>query len=363
MEPESRVVRLSNRSRNIIDEIKDSPVGADYIKSVLRRGFFVVLGVVAIYAMQEQLREVLSAAERLRTIKPGWFAIMAIAQTVSFACMWILTKIVLPKVSWFVAITSQLASNAVSRVVPGGAAIGGATLFRMLAVSGVDRAQAGGALASTSILTTAGLFAIPASAGLLALAGAQIPDSLLQAAFAGGALFVIFVVVGSISIRFTRPLRVFGEGLNWVWGRIGRLRKRDYSVNPDRLIEERDRLVSVVGPRWLKVLLAVAGKWAFDYFTLIASLYGVGAQPRFSLVLLAYAGAAVLSMVPITPGGFGFVEVGLTSILVLSGISLQDATLATMAYRVASLWFPIIAGMGAWGLFTWQRPSLVADAS
>ncbi len=350
-----------SRSRNLIDEIKDSPVGAVYIKAVLRRGLFVVVGVVAIYIMQEQLRDVLLAAERLQTIKPSWFAVMALAQTISFACTWALTKIVLPKVSWFVAITSQLASNAVSRVVPGGAAIGGATLYRMLAVSGVDRAQAGGALAATSILTTAAIFAIPASAGLLALAGAPIPESLLPAAFAGGALFLIFLVGGTISIMFTQPLRSCGEGLNWVSGHAGRVVKRDWRVDAERLVEERDRLVSVVGPRWPRVLFAVAGKWAFDYLTLIAALYGVGAEPRFSLVLLAYAGAAVLSMIPVTPGGFGFVEVGLTSILVLSGISLQDATLATMAYRVASLWFPIIAGIGAWGMFTWRRPSLAVE--
>ena len=39
---------------------------------------------------------------------------------------------------WFTIITSQLASNAFSRVVPGGAAAGGALQFRMLKVAGTD---------------------------------------------------------------------------------------------------------------------------------------------------------------------------------------------------------------------------------
>ena len=191
---------------------------------------------------------------------------------------------------------------------------------------------------------------------LLALAGAQIPESLLRAAFAGGALFLIFLVGGTVSIVFTRPLRAFGVVLDRCTSFLGGLLSRDWSISPDRLVAERDRLVTVVGKRWPQVIFASAGKWAFDYLTLIAALYGVGAQPRFSLVLLAYAAAAVLAMIPITPGGFGFVEVGLTSILALY-MPLQDATLATMAYRVASLWGPIIAGMGAWGLFAWRRPT------
>ncbi|MEL6985726.1 MAG: YbhN family protein, partial [Actinomycetota bacterium] len=96
---------------------------------------------------------------------------------------------------------------------------------------------------------------------------------------------------------------------------------------------------------------ASAGKWAFDYLALIAALYSVGADPRLSLVLLAYAGAQVLAMIPITPGGFGFVEVGLYSMLVISGISAQDASLAAVAYRLVSLWVPIVSGLGAYLVF------------
>ena len=53
-----------------------------------------------------------------------------------------------------------------------------------------------------------------------------------------------------------------------------------------------------------------------------------GARPRASLVLLAYVVAALLGMVPITPGGLGFVEVGLVATLGLAGVGVADATLA-----------------------------------
>ena len=38
-------------------------------------------------------------------------------------------------------------------------------------------------------------------------------------------------------------------------------------------------------------------------------------------MLLAYAAAVVLGMIPATPGGLGFVEAGLTGLLALAGVA------------------------------------------
>ena len=54
--------------------------------------------------------------------------------------------------------------------------------------------------------------------------------------------------------------------------------------------------------------------------------------------------AAVLGMIPLTPGGLGFVEAGLTGTLTLAGIPAAKAVLATLAYRLVSYWLPLVAG-------------------
>ncbi len=46
------------------------------------------------------------------------------------------------------------------------------------------------------------------------------------------------------------------------------------------------------------------GLFWFDYLVLVTALVAVGADPRLSLVLLAYTTGAVLTMIPVTPGGF-----------------------------------------------------------
>src|SRR5690349_22989869 len=98
---------------------------------------------------------------RLRDLSALWFLAMVLLETGSYASMWALTRTALPQVSWFVAGTSQLVSNAVSKIVPGGAAMGAATGYRMLSVSGVNRGTAGAALAGTAIVSNGVLFALP----------------------------------------------------------------------------------------------------------------------------------------------------------------------------------------------------------
>ena len=349
--------RNGGQRTSLIDEILHLPSGSVLIKKILQRGVVLAIGVILLYLMQQQIQEILSSAGRLRQITVGWIAVMVVLEALSFVCMWALIRQMLPDVPWFVAGTSQLVSNSVSRVVPGGAAVGGATLYRMLSVSGVGASEAASAMAATGILSNALLFAIPTVAGLMALAGAPIPERLLPAAIAGAVFFGVLMAVGVVAIVFTRPLRIVGRALGRIVGLVARVAKRDWVVDEVHVVDERDRLVAVLGPRWPRAIAAAAGNWAFDYLALIAALYAVGAEPRLSLVLLAYAAAAVLAMVPFTPGGVGFVEVGLYSTLIISGISARDAGVATIAYRIVSWWFPVGSGLVAWIAFRGRFPT------
>lgn len=342
------------------DALYDAPAPGelDYVGAIVKRAllFAAVLALLSVVApsLIDQLLEVIDDADRLRTIRPWWFVLMVAFEIASFACIWWLTRIVLPSVSWFVAGTSQLTANSASRL--GSAALGGATLFRMLSVSGVRTHKAAGALAATSILSTAALFVIPAIGLLIALFGAPIPEDMLYVSVASGVLFLLLVALGAVGVLFTRPLLVLGRVLDRLARLIGRLLRTDWTVAPRDLVRERDRLIDVLGQRWPQATAASALNWMFDYLVLVAALYAVDANPRLSLVMVAYASGAVLGMIPFTPGGVGFVEAGLVAALVVSGISFQDATTAVLAYRVISFVLPLAAGPVAWLAFRRRYP-------
>lgn len=354
---------------DVLEEISDTTAwempaigDLDYIWGAVRRALLIATLVIAIsfFAPQiiDSLLEVLSQAERLRTIRIEWIVVMILAEILSFVSLWWLMKILLPKLSWFVAATSQLTSNSVSRVFPGGggAAVGGATLYRMLAVSGTSPAQAGGALAATSILSTAALAAIPAIGLTIALFGAPIPEGISPIAIASGVMCVLLLGVGAIMLRMTAPLVWASRAIGKVLQLVGRVLRKPWAVDPDKVVEERNRLASLLGERWGQATVASALNWTFDYLVLVFALYAVDAQPRLSIVMIAYASGAVLSMISITPAGLGFVELGLTQVLVLSGIPFDAASVAVLAYRGVSLWLPIASGLFAWIAFRQRFP-------
>jgi uncharacterized protein (TIRG00374 family) len=254
-------------------------------------------------------------------------------------------------VSWFVAATSQLVANAVSRLVPGGAAVGTAVGWRMLAVSGINRTTAGTAIAATSFISNGVLFAIPIVALAGSIFGAPIPRGLTTIAWGGALVFVLLFAAAFTIVRFDRPLRAFGRGLERVTRPIYRRLNKSNPPTVQGVVRQRDQIVAALGARWQQALAAAVGKWLLDYLALVCALYAVGARPRLSLVLLAYGVGAVAGMIPVTPGGLGFVEAGLVGTLALAGIGGEQALLATLAYRIASYWLPLVAGLVGWIVF------------
>jgi uncharacterized protein (TIRG00374 family) len=131
----------------------------------------------------------------------------------------------------------------------------------------------------------------------------------------------------------------------------GWVRKGDrFAALPERLIRQRDQIRAAFTERPLVAFFATIGKWAFDYFALICILAALGLRPEPALVLLAYGAAQLLSMIPATPGGLGFVEAGLVGLLALAGVNAGDAAVATLGYRLVSYWLPLPAGLVAYVL-------------
>lgn len=100
--------------------------------------------------------------------------------------------------------------------------------------------------------------------------------------------------------------------------------------------------------RWWWAILAAAAQRMLDFGALVAALVAFGAEARPAEVLLAYVVTQTLALIPITPGGLGFVDAGLTGLLVVIDVPADTALIGTLLYRLFSFWIPIPIGALVW---------------
>ena len=228
--------------------------------ALARQGLLLAVTGVSLYLLAPALLEVFGAFDQLGDIDPLWFVAMLALQAGSYASMWWVQRLALRIDRWGPVITSQLASNAFGRIVPGGVAAAGAMQYAMLARGGVPGAAAASGMTASSILVFGTLLALPLLAVPAVVSGATVDPNLVHAAIAGAVLFVAMFGVGAACIVWDRPLHVIGRAAQTVRNRV--LRRREPLTDlPERLISERNVVLDVLGRRWWEALLGAGGRW------------------------------------------------------------------------------------------------------
>jgi uncharacterized protein (TIRG00374 family) len=314
------------------------------------RGRILALGVTALvlYGLAPAVLEVFGAWEDLREFEPLWWLGVLGAQAGAVFCFCLVQRVALHGAGWFAVATSNLAGGALGRIVPGGAATAAALQYRMLAQGGVESTGIGAGLTAGSLLLLAALCALPVLAVPFVIAGLVVPETLLEAALLGGVLFLGLFAIGAVLMTGDRAIGAVGRALAWV---LRKLRRGENAATlPERLTAQRNRVRRRLGRRWPEAVAGAVGRWILDFLTLLAALEAVGARPNLALALLAYVAAQLLAQVPLTPGGLGVVEAGMTATLALAGVGGAAAAAATLAYRLASYWLQLPAGLVAYTL-------------
>jgi uncharacterized protein (TIRG00374 family) len=316
--------------------------------SLRRTIFWLAVTGISLYLVAPSLLDVLGSWEDLDQIDWPWFAAMLVLQAGALACLWALQRLALHRARWADVIESQLAGNALSKIAPAGGAVGAALQYRMLVDAGLERGRTVAGITAVNLLTFAVVLALPVLAVPSFLRG-SVDRNLIEATLIGVVVFMLLLGAAVALLAFDRPLELAGRAVQAVRNRLRR-RSEPLRRLPERLRSERAKLLSTLGPNWKQAVVATVGRWAFDFATLLAALAAVGATPRPALVLLAFCAAQVLAQIPVTPGGLGFVEAGLTAMLALAGVGAGNAVLATFAYRLFAYWLQLPAGLVGFAL-------------
>lgn len=322
--------------------------------STRRRVIGLAVTAVSVYMLIPSLTTTFGSWPDLQRLRPGSMAIMTILMLLSLVCLWVVLELCLRSRAWRLIAVSQLASSAISRVLPGGAATATAAQYRILHQGGISRSRAAMGLTMAAVVNYAVLFALPVVWLPAIVFGPPLDTTLVTGTVVGAVSLVGAAVIGFVLLRFDGPLRLLGSTVDRIVARI-KPGPPDRAPRSQTYLSARDTFRENFADVWYWVVLASTGKWVLDYLTLAVAVYGTGHEGGFAAMLLAFVTASLLGRIPLTPGGLGFVEAGLAGMLVLTGVSAGDAATATLAYRLVSFWLPIPLGAIAYGLYRARR--------
>ena len=263
----------------------------------------------------------------------------------------------LPGLGYRQAFMMSQASTALSIVSPAGAAVGMAGSYSMLRSWGFGAGAVGLAVAVTGIWNQLANFAFPVVGLALLTSIDEGHPALRTAALAGVVAFVVVVAGFALALSSERrAYRIGGLAARLVQGTYRLVRsRREIHWGGDALARFRSRALDLLRRRWHVLTVGTLVGHLTVFVVLLVCLRAVGIDSGDVSWIEAFAAwslVRILGALPLTPGGLGFVELGLTGALVAFGASNADAVAATLLYRSLTV-FPTLA-LGMLAAATWR---------
>ena len=267
----------------------------------------------------------------------------------------------LPGLSRAQGIVTNFSGSALANVVPFGGAAGiGATYAQNLSW-GFDVGSV------TLSIIVSGVWNVFAKLGMpiivLALLGiiGHATNGLGFAAMVGFGVLLAAIVVFTSIFKSERLAAAVGDRAERVVNGLRRLIRRPPREGlGDRVVEFRHQTLGLVRAHWRGLTAwMVLYKVSQGLLSLMAAR-AVGIEIGWLEIFAVYTFGELLSTIPLTPGGVGFVEAGSAGLLVSFGAPNEAALAAVLLYRTFTYLFEIpLGGIGwiTWATRTsWRRP-------
>lgn len=227
-----------------------------------------------------------------------------------------------------------LGAFSLSQLLPAGGAVGGVYAARRLGRT-FDPVRAATAIAMFGVISLTTL-------GLLVGTGTTVAAVLTGV---GGGV-AIATMTGTIALAVTAFL--VGRAVRDPIGRarlvtrIARLARRDDATRHAwAAAASRQGDVLAHPARLLPAVGWSALNWSLDIAVLAAITAAVGLDLSPVAIIATYGMANLANMVPLTPGGIGLVEAGITGTLVAMGVDAGSAALVALGFRVIGDLLPV----------------------
>jgi uncharacterized protein (TIRG00374 family) len=263
----------------------------------------------------------------------------------------------LPGLNYRQSMVLTQTSTAISIAVPGGDAVGLAASYAMLR----SWRYRSNAIAVAVVVTGAWNQIVNVTLPMVALALLLLTGGtstlLLTAGLIGMGVIVFLATALVLAFRGDEQAQVWGARAqrvaNWALRLLRRTPRADWGA---AMVRFRGETVELLSRRWHVITLAAFAGHLTVFGVLLVCLRATGvpaSEVTWVEAMAAWGLVRLLTAVPITPGGVGIVELGLSSALVGFGAGNAEAVAAVLLYRVLTVVPTLVLG-AALGL-TWRR--------
>lgn len=297
---------------------------------------------------------------QVKNLDTAWLVALAVAvvlNIVTYAPPWM---IALPGLRFRQALPFTQASSALTYVAPGGGLVGMAGSYGLLRTWGFGSSDVARAVTLTGIWNQLANLLLPVVAVLLLSVQHQRDPLLTTVALVGGIVFGVAVSLLALVFWSDALARGIGDVVqsagSWL---LGKVRRGPLDGWPERLVQFRRATVDLIRRRWAALTLAAIAGNLTVFVVLLVSLRAVGVGASQISWVEAFAGwslARALQLIPLTPGGVGPVELGMTGILVGFGGSNAAVVAAVLLYRAFTILPTLLLGLATMGAWKWLGP-------
>jgi uncharacterized membrane protein YbhN (UPF0104 family)/phosphoserine phosphatase len=284
----------------------------------------------------------------------------------NLASYWLVMAAVLPGLGVGRAGAVHLPANAISNVLPAGGAVATGLSIAALRRWDYEPWRVASASLVSGLWNNLAKLGTPLVALLaFALTGHVSTGDVALAALATLAMAGVALGVGA-ALRSERGAAMVGRrAADLLSAAARRLGRGPVTGWDETAVKVRRDIVEVVRDRWPLITAAMIVSHATLFAMFVNSLHavGLGADQIGTAELLGiFALARTVSLVPLTPGSVGLLEVSLTASLTATGQDVDTVVAAVVLYRAATYVLPtVLGGVGVLG-WVWRAGRLWRQA-
>jgi len=263
----------------------------------------------------------------------------------------------MPRLTHRRALTLSLTGSAVSNLVPMGGALGIGLNYWMSRTWGFTQPAFTLYTFVTNLWDVMAKLSLPALAiAALLLTGDVAHPQLANAASVAMTVLGLLLLIVLTALASERAASLFGRISTPPLQLAFRVARSSRRVDLARTaVELRRESISLLRTGWVQLSLGMLAYSALQALLLWSSLHMLGTTLSAPEIFAGYALERVLTLAMITPGGTGFVEVGITALLIAFGGDPVTTVAGVLIYRAFTFGLEIPVGGAGLAVWAWRR--------